>query len=161
MAATIGQGGTVIKPRLIERIVHQDGTISRPEPIAPPELEEVGIRKEDVAVVRNAMRNSVNESGGNARKAATPGFLVGGRTGTSQIWRNGLRDSVAAFVGFAESEKNHFAFGVFVLGAKSGGGVAAPLASQILAGLEAPVGQNELTPRDPAKGSFDFVESGD
>ena len=161
MAATIGQGGTVIKPRLIERIVHQDGTISRPEPIAPPELEEVGIRKEDVAVVRNAMRNSVNESGGNARKAATPGFLVGGRTGTSQIWRNGLKDSVAAFVGFAESEKNHFAFGVFVLGAKSGGGVAAPLASQILAGLEAPVGQNELTPRDPAKGSFDFVESGD
>jgi penicillin-binding protein 2 len=85
---------------------------------------------------------------------------VGGRTGTSQFWRQQTtRDNITAFVAFAESDKGHYAVGVFVEGAQSGGGVAAPLASKILASLEVPVPPEKLKPLEPAKGSLDFVGS--
>jgi penicillin-binding protein 2 len=160
MAGTIGNGGIVTRPRLIDRIVHADGRVSRPEATKEGGLDEVGILKGDVEVVRKAMIAVVNDSGGTGSRAATPDFVVGGRTGTSQFWRQQTtRDNNTAFVAFAESEKGHYAVGVFVEGAQSGGGVAAPLASKILANLEVPVPPEKLKPLEPAKGSLDFVGS--
>jgi cell division protein FtsI/penicillin-binding protein 2 len=139
----------------VDRIERRDGTVSREAPPIRTNLEKAGLHAEDLEVVREAMRWSVSPEG-NARKGAIPGFQVGGRTGTAQIWRNGAKkDNLTAFVGFAASEKARYAFSVLVQGAKSGGGVAAPLAARIIASI----GKDEPGPLDPAKGAFDFVES--
>lgn len=161
MAATIGNGGSVNQPRLVDRIVHENGTVSRPPSTPAVRLEEAGIGKDDVEIVRQSMMGCVNEPMGNARKAVTPGFLIGGRTGTAQFWSGKDKETITSFIGFAASEKNDYAIGVFVEGAKSGGGVAAPLASKILAGLEVPAANSRFTPLEPAKGSLDFVSSVD
>lgn len=162
MAGTIGNGGIITRPRLIDRMVGANGQSSLPETAEERRLDEVGIVPGDVEIVREAMLAVVNEPGGTGQRAATRGFVVGGRTGTSQIWRqHTTRDEITAFVGFAQSENRNFAVGVFVEGAKSGGNVAAPLASQILAALEMPAAAEELKPLEPAKGSLDFILSVD
>ena len=156
VAAAIGNEGSIWQPRLVDRIVRRDGKMTETKKTIRARLADAGIPRQDVEIVRESMRQSVNESDGNARKAATPGFAVAGRTGTSQIWRSGQRDNVTAFIGSADSAKGHYAFSVFVEGAKSGGGVAAPLAARILAGLES---KEKPAAMDPAVGSFNFVDA--
>ncbi len=153
VASAFANGGKVLKPQLIDRVVLADGTV---KPIK--QMNKISsIDPEHIKIVSAAMRRSVNESGGNANKAATPGFDVVGRTGTSQFWRNGQKDNVTAFVGFAKSGDAAYVFSVFIEGAKSGGGVAAPLASRILTALKEE--KTEVAPLEAAKGSFDFVDS--
>ncbi len=159
VAATIGNGGTVHQLRLVDRVVRRDGNDFRPERKILARLSEEGVSADDLQILRSAMESSVNESGGNARKGDAPGFRVGGRTGTAQIWRSGTKDSITAFVCFAKSEKATFGVGVFVFGAKSGGGVAAPLAARILTGIADPESHNDPMPFEAAAGGFHFVEA--
>lgn len=159
VAAAMGNGGKVVRPRLIDRTIGTDGKVNRPEVPEGRGFSEVGVLPSDVEIVHRAMLAVVNESGGSGSKAATPGFSIGGRTGTSQFFRGKDTDTVAGFVAFADSDRGHYAVGVFVEGAQSGGGVAAPLASKILASLEVPVPPEKLKPLEPAKGSLDFVGS--
>lgn len=153
MGATLANGGTVVRPRLIDRITKADGSATVTEQMALADR----LKPEYIKVVAEAMRRSVEDSDGNAQKAATPGYVVLGRTGTSQFWRDGQKDNITAFVGCAKSDEAEYAFSVFVQGAKSGGGVAAPLISRILTALK----DEKLEPArlEPAKGSFDFVEA--
>lgn len=155
LAATIANGGTVHQLRLVDRVAGPGGTVAGKETITRARLMDAGVSLEDLGVLRDAMFASVNNSGGNAQKGQAPGFRVAGRTGTAQFWRNGKKDNHTAFVGFADSGKYHYAFSVFVQGAKSGGGVAAPLVARILASVE----KSDPAPLEPAKGSFDFIEA--
>ena len=156
VAATLANGEAVFPPRLVEKTVSADGTVTRTEPAPRGQLQDIGIQPADGEVVRSGMHDSVNAPGGNAQKGKAEGFIVAGRTGTAQFWRSGQKDNHTAFLGFAitEDKKATYAFYVFVQGAKSGGGVAAPLAAQILESLA------QSTPRafKPAKGAFRFVE---
>jgi penicillin-binding protein 2 len=155
VAATLADEGAVRPLRLIDRVVRAGGETVHPAQRAAADLKELGVSPDDFRLIRAGLLASVNDGSGNARKAQIPGFELGGRTGTAQFWRYGKKDNHAAFLGFAESQKSRFAFCVFVQGAKSGGGVAAPLAARMISSI----GKNEPVPLEPAKGSFEFVEA--
>ncbi len=139
--AAVANGGTVYSPRLVRRVLKKDGkpflgedgvSVLADKKIIRGRLQNIGVRSEDIALLRHALWRVVNEDGGTARRARLPGHIVSGKTGTAQNKRNGLDDTIAWFVGFAPSEKPRYTVCVMVEGGKGGGAVAAPIVAKIL-----------------------------
>lgn len=165
MVSTVANGGTSYYPRFVDKIVAQDGTVIMQEParVRSNLLKDGGLTPEQIEKVRDGMRRVVNEGGGTAGKARIKGMEVAGKTGTAQFFRSGVKDNHTWFIAFAPYDAPKYAVCVIVQGAKSGGGVAAPIAAKILEDAFALEQEPnpELTWLEPAKGSFDFVESVD
>lgn len=164
IAAAVGNGGTVYYPRLIDRIVAQDGTVVSQEParVRSNLITDAGLTIEQIDKVRRGMWKVVNEEGGTAGRARIKGVEVAGKTGTAQFWRSGVKDNHTWFVSFAPYADPKYVVVTFIQGAKSGGGVCAPVAAKILEdilkmekGDEVP----QLAALEPAKGNFRFIES--
>ena len=164
IASAVGNGGTVYYPRLIDRIVAQDGTVVAQDParVRTDLIHEAGLTLDQIEKVRRGMWKVVNEEGGTAGKARIKGVEVAGKTGTAQFWRSGVKDNHTWFVSFAPYKDPRYVIVTFVQGAKSGGGVSAPVAAKIYDdifkmenGGEVP----QLAKLEPAKGNFRFVES--
>jgi penicillin-binding protein 2 len=153
VAATIGNGGSAYAPRLLSK-----------EPVQlRADLRKEGWTPETMEIVRRGMWKTVNEGDGSGRRAQVPGVVVAGRTGTAQSWRQAggenVSDNHTWFIGFAPYDAPTLAICVLVEGAKSGGGVAAPIAGRILVEcLDAKAGL-PVEALKPAKGSFEPVES--
>jgi len=169
VAATVANGGTVYFPRLIDRVVAQDGKVLLQEPaqVRANLTTDGGMTPEQIEHVRKGMWKVVNEEGGTARRARIVGIEVAGKTGTAQNWRidkNGVKqkDNNTLFIAFAPYEHPKYAVCVLVQGGKSGGGVAGPLAAKILEdafAMEKGDLDVQLARLDPAPGSFQFIES--
>ena len=164
VTAAIANGGTVYYPRLIDRIVEQNGkTVSQEPPrIRANIVKDGGVTSEQIETVRKGMWNVVNESGGTAGRAANPKMVTAGKTGTAQFWRSGKKDNHTWFISFAPYDNPEYVVVVFVQGAKSGGGVSAPIAAKIIEGIQKyKSGEQDvqLAPLEPAKGNFLFTES--
>ena len=164
IASAVANGGTVYYPRLIDRIISQDGTVVAQDParVRSNLIADAGLTADQVEKVRRGMWKVVNEGGGTAGRARIKDFEVAGKTGTAQFTRSGVKDNHTWFISFAPYEAPRYAVVTFVQGAKSGGGVAAPIAAKILEdilkmekGEEVP----QLAALEPAKGNFRFVES--
>jgi len=134
IGATVANGGTCYYPRMIEKVVAQDGTVVLREPsrVRSSLITDGGLTPEQIEIVRNGMRRVVNEDGGTARRARIKGMEVAGKTGTAQFKRKGIEDNHTWFLCFAPYDAPKYVVCVIVQGAKSGGGVAAPVAGQIL-----------------------------
>ena len=192
LTAAIANGGTAFYPRLIDRVLAQDGTILLQEPakIRSNLISDGGLTSEDIERVRSGMKKVVQEGGGTGGRARVQGVEVAGKTGTAQNWsqRGGdrVQDNHVWFIAFAPYENPRFAVAVLVQGAKSGGGVAAPIAGKILEEAfklpepegpedaeiygpkpeekEKPEKEDEpvlLAALEPAKGNFEFISSMD
>jgi penicillin-binding protein 2 len=172
VVAAVANGGTSYYPRLIDKVVSQDGKVLLQEPakVRANLITEGGLTVEQIEKVRLGMKKVVNEGGGTAGKARIKDMEVAGKTGTAQFWRNGKKDNHTWFIAFAPYDKPKYAVCVIVQGAKSGGGVSAPIAAKILEDSfaldrEPPAGEEkkpfEIAHLDPAKGSFAHVESVD
>jgi penicillin-binding protein 2 len=164
VVAAVGNGGTVYYPRLVDRIVAQDGTVTMQEParLRSNLIADAGLTAEQIEKVRRGMWKVVNEDGGTAGRARIKGVEVAGKTGTAQFWRSGVKDNHTWFISFAPYQDPKYAVVVFVQGAKSGGGVSAPIAAKILDDiLKMDKGEDvpQLASLEPAKGNFRFVES--
>jgi penicillin-binding protein 2 len=104
----------------------------------------------------------VNENGGTARRARLEGVEVAGKTGTAQNKRKTASGSVVTdnhtwFIAFAPYDDPKYAVCVLVQGAKSGGGVAAPVAARILEealAIESGELEVKLEPLEAAVGNF-------
>jgi len=164
VTAAIANGGTVYYPRLIDRITEQNG---KPVSQEPPRIRanlvtDGGISQEQIAKVRKGMWNVVNEGGGTAGRALNSKMTTAGKTGTAQFWRSGKKDNHTWFISFAPYDNPEYVVVVFVQGAKSGGGVSAPIAAKILEGIRKyKTGEQDvqLAALEPAKGNFLFTES--
>ena len=146
------------------RIVAPDGTVLRQEPVkVRANLLENGFTVDKIAVVRGGMWDVVNRDGGPGSRARMKNYQVAGKTGTAQFWRGGTPDNHTWFVTFAPYDKPRYAVCVMVNGGASGGGVAAPIASKILAeAFKLEEGEEyKVASLEPAKGSFRFVSSVD
>ena len=164
VAATVANGGISYYPRIIDKVVAQDGTLIRQEPVkVRADLTENGLTKEQIQHVRQGMWDVVNRSGGTARRARLKDYEVAGKTGTAQFWRGRVKDNHTWFVSFAPFEQPRYAVSVMVQGALSGGGVAAPIAAKILEDIFAMEEGKEIkiASLEPAKGSFQFVSGVD
>ena len=105
-------------------------------------LGHAGFRKSTLLQIREALRDVVNASNGTGKKAKLPTIEVGGKTGTSQVFKmvkqvktnkmaQHLRDH-AWFVAFAPVEEPEIAIAVLIEHAGGGGGaMAAPIAHDV------------------------------
>lgn len=164
VAATIANHGTAYQPRLVYRVLDQDGAdaldpdtghvIAGHEPRVHADLRRSGISAEQIEAVRDGMRRVV--ASGTGKRAQISGVEVSGKTGTAQFWRGDVQDNHTWFIAFAPYDVPKLALCVMVQGAKSGGGVSAPIAREILEqGLALNHGYDPgLVAMTPAVGSF-------
>jgi penicillin-binding protein 2 len=172
VTATIANRGISYKPRLVHRVIGPDGKdvvgddgklVAPPYPEIRADLHQVGITDAGIELIRRGMWKVVNEADGTGKKARIKGVEVAGKTGTAQFWRGNVKDNHTWFIAFAPYSDPKYAVCVMVQGAKSGGGVSAPIAQKILEesfALEQGY-QVELAKLDPAPGSFTQIEAVD
>jgi penicillin-binding protein 2 len=174
VTATLANGGTSYYPRLVSRVVDSEGNDVRDadgnfavpvEPKVRANLRDLGLTASQIEVVRKGMWRVVNEAGGTGSKAAVKGVEVAGKTGTAQFKRETsdgevVKDNRVWFMCFAPYNQPKYAICVMVEGAKSGGGVAAPIVQKILRESLALEAGYEPTVAwlDPVKGNFDHIE---
>lgn len=79
MYSAIANDGLRMKPRLIDKIISADGSIV--DECAPQPVVQV-MKERTARDLRKALHNVTGE-GGTARRAAIPGYHVGGKTGTA------------------------------------------------------------------------------
>jgi penicillin-binding protein 2 len=163
VTAAVANGGTVYYPRLIDRVVDQEGRTIEQEPprVRSTLAADGGLTAEQIERVRKGMWEVVNEGGGTAGRARNDKMPTAGKTGTAQFWRSGVKDNHTWFIAFAPYENPEYAVVVFVQGAKSGGGVSAPIAAKILREIEEykAGGDIQIAALEPAQGNFLFTES--
>lgn len=140
VAATVANGGTVYRPRLVNRSMSADGETVKDYP--PEILNETKIRPETMRLVQTGMTDVVNGKGGTGAKAKLPDILVAGKTGTSQVI-SGTRGKGkvlprqyrdhAWFIAFAPADAPEVAVACIIEHAGAGGGaVAAPTVRAVL-----------------------------
>jgi len=98
--ATIANGGKMMKPQIVEKIIHADGNV---EDIAPVEVRRV-IQEDSARLVGKMLRSVVVN--GHGKRADVPGYLVGGKTGTAQVAKSGAKGyeeglTIGSFAGYA------------------------------------------------------------
>ncbi len=133
-AAAIANGGYLMKPLVVHRIEDASGrTIRETNPVVVRRVLE----PDTVDVLSEILRGVVTE--GTGHRAAIPGYVVAGKTGTGQktdaSGRYSMVDHVASFVGFAPAGRP----AIVVLASldsprgpqNQGGDVAAPLFARV------------------------------
>jgi penicillin-binding protein 2 len=140
VVSTIANRGISYEPRLIYRVLDQQGhdvvdpetgkLVAPHEPKVRADLHQAGITDQQIEYVREGMRRVVAD--GTGKKAQIKGITVAGKTGTAQFWRGTKKDNHTWFITFAPYEEPKYAICIMVQGAKSGGGVSAPIAQKIM-----------------------------
>jgi penicillin-binding protein A len=129
VTATVANGGVLVKPHVVDRIVAPDGDVlkrSRAE-----ELRRV--LKPETAAALTSMMERVVEAG-TATSAQIPGIAVAGKTGTAETGRENENDT--GFIAFAPAGDAKIAVAVYLQNQDgTGGSTAAPIAKAILEAL--------------------------
>jgi penicillin-binding protein 2 len=138
--AAIANGGVCYYPRLVDKVLKQDGSPLLDEqgnPAAPPPRVRSDLRQEippdRIELVRKGLWKVVNEGGGTGGRAHLQDWVVAGKTGTAQATERGHEENVAWFACFAPFDHPKYVVVVMVQGASGHGGeVAGPIATRIL-----------------------------
>jgi len=147
--ATIANGGVCYYPRLVDRVLNQDGSpvLDEHGKVAVPQTPRVRtdlrqeISPDKIDLVRKGLWKVVNEDGGTGGRARLKDVVVAGKTGTAQATERGQEENVAWFACFAPFDHPKYVVAVMVQGASGHGGeVAGPIATRI---LERALGQDE------------------
>lgn len=129
--SAIANNGIYVQPRVVKSIVDSTtGEIKEME----PKFQDRVISEETAKEVLSMMKSVVAE--GTGKNARVEGYSIGGKTGTSEDGVN-TGKYVTSFVGVSSIEKPQVVILITLYnptgeGGHQGGGVAAPLAGQIL-----------------------------
>jgi peptidoglycan glycosyltransferase len=133
VAAGVANGGVVMEPKLVERIVAPDGNVIQG---FDPEEWKTAIKPSTAAAVTAMMVRVVE--GGTGTAAQIPGVSVAGKTGTAETGVSGHNHTW--FIAFAPANDPQVAVAVALSDQSGTGGVtAAPIARSI---IEAALGRN-------------------
>jgi cell division protein FtsI (penicillin-binding protein 3) len=136
-AAAIANGGYLMKPIVVKRIEDAEGRLLRE---TKPVVQRRVLQPDTVFTLTEILRAVVRE--GTGRRAAVPGYVVAGKTGTAQkvdaSGRYSMVDHVASFVGWVPAARP----ALVILSsldrprgaANQGGDVAAPLFARVAEG---------------------------
>jgi penicillin-binding protein 2 len=138
VTAAVANGGTLYKPQVVQQIIKNDGgTIVRD--FKPEVLRTVPVSAENLAYIRQGMRDAVSGVHGTAKKTDLKGVQVAGKTGTAEFGEPlpglGVRAANAWFVAFAPYDKPEIAVVVLIKGEAAtleGSTFAVPVARDIL-----------------------------
>ncbi|HEY3600887.1 MAG TPA: penicillin-binding protein 2 [Chthoniobacterales bacterium] len=138
--STVANGGISYYPRLVDRVLNQDGTpaLDGDGKIAVPQTPKLhadfrrDFTPDQIEIVRRGFWKVVNEDGGTGHAAQLKDVQVAGKTGTAQAMLNGKKDTISWFCCFAPYDHPRYTIAVMVQGGEHGGSVAAPIATRIL-----------------------------
>jgi len=130
VAAAIGNGGVVMQPYLVDKILKPGGGVLQ---TTKPRVRGRAISPRTAAELTTMMESVV--TGGTGTAAQIPGVAVAGKTGTAETSRPGV--NTAWFVAFAPADHPRYAVAVALENQlhKTGGEVAAPIAKTIMEAL--------------------------
>ena len=142
MVSAVANGGDKYRPSIVKKIITSGGNISFEE--KRQKRGVIPVSKENLAIVKQGLFNTVNSNVGTARGARVDGIHVSGKTGTAQVVGRAsvghMTDEEkpyhlrahAWFVAYAPSEDPQIAVVVFVEHGESGSGTAAPIAREMI-----------------------------
>lgn len=140
--ATIANGGTVYKPRMVSKILNPDGKTI--EEFSPEVIRTLTFKEDTLDIVNRGLIGAVNSPGGTGYNAKLKNILVAGKTGTAQVrkikstrihisnmkWEH--RDH-AWFAAYAPADNPEIAVVVLAEHSGHGGTACAPVAREVLA----------------------------
>ena len=137
--AAIANGGTLLRPHLVKRVVDPNGGEVLEE--AHPEVVRRAVSRSTAATLSRWLVGVVEDPEGTGRRARLEGFRVAGKTGTARkvdpVSGGYVTDRHrSSFVGFAPAESPRVVVGVWLdepRGEVNGGEVAAPVFREIVA----------------------------
>ena len=126
VAAAVANGGSVMKPHVVDRIVAPDGgVVTRTK----PDEWRRAIKARAAAALTRMMVRVVESGTGTA--ARIPGVQVAGKTGTAETGRENENDT--SFIAFAPALEAKVAVAVYLQNQDgTGGSTAAPIAKVVL-----------------------------
>lgn len=144
----IGQGYLTVTPLQMARLmaaVVNGGRLYKPHLLKDEDTngmidEEIHIKPENLAFIKEALIGVVSEGGGTGRLAHSNIVTIGGKTGTAQVIGENYKHrdipdrykDHAWFVGFAPQEDPQIVVSVFVEHGGHGGSAAAPIAKKVI-----------------------------
>jgi len=140
MMATVANGGTLYRPRLVSRVESIEG--QRVYEQGPEVIRTIELKPETLNRVRSALADVVQGAAGTGKAARSPIIALAGKTGTAQVVEmKGAylkseqltyfsRDH-AWFVSYAPLNKPEIAIAVLVEHGGHGGSAAAPMAKMV------------------------------
>ena len=143
MMATVANGGVLLKPYLVKKIMDPDGKVIKE---FHPKIEnKINFHPENLRLIREALLDVVNGTRGTGRNARLKDIQVSGKTGTAQVVKLKVTEEVeseedipyqfrdhAWFVSFAPFDKPDIAVAVLVEHGGHGGASAAPLSKKVM-----------------------------
>lgn len=133
-ACSVINGGNLMRPYVVSEIVDGNGEVIEQ---GTPEVVSHPISAETSATMRALLENVVEEGGG--KNARIAGYRIGGKTGTAQVYVDGVVSSdthIGSFLGFAPADDPQIAMLVIVeeadVAVDFGSQTAAPFARDIL-----------------------------
>jgi len=133
MMAAVANGGKVLRPRLLLRMVTESGESFLPSSVArDPVIRRLAVASGSLDVIRKGLREVVFGSGGTARRVEGLREVGAcGKTGSAEYRKGRLYH--AWFAGYAPDDDPKVAFAVVIHSSEGHGGEAAgPVAARIL-----------------------------
>lgn len=125
ITCAIANGGTVMKPYLVDHVKNNEGTIIKQ--FSPDSYKELLTQTEAAALTE--LMTAVVESGTGTKLAGLT-YTAAGKTGSAE-YNNVKTDSHAWFTGFAPAQEPEVCVTIIIEGAGSGGDYAVPIAKRI------------------------------
>ena len=126
--AALANGGTVYKPRLVQKVIDRTGVVtwqSRPE-----ELSRIKASSQAFETVKRGMYDVVNSPTGSGRRGRVEGLEIYGKTGSAEIGRRGNLKIIAWFIAYTRYNGRNYALAAVIEEGSSGGSLCAPLAGR-------------------------------
>jgi penicillin-binding protein A len=140
-AATIANGGTLMKPYLVQQVTASD--LSTVQTTAQATLSQP-VSSTVAGDVGAMMRAVVQDPNGTAfayNAQAADGIVIAGKTGTAQNGVNNSKLNDAVFTCYAPYANPDIAVGVIIEGGGYGAAAAAPIAVKVIEAYQAYLGQ--------------------
>ncbi|OGV38684.1 MAG: penicillin-binding protein 2 [Lentisphaerae bacterium GWF2_45_14] len=126
--AAIANGGKVMKPSILGKIIPQDGKAALRY---SPELKSrLKASQESLKIVKEGMYKAVNDPEGSSKLAKNDKIVLYGKTGTAEVGPRSNRYTNTWFIAFGSDKGKTYAICIFIEKGMSGGRTCAPLAAE-------------------------------